>query len=86
MNQESPDSQSRQQPREKTGENNPIVKDFIKVFLLPTLLNKAFLLYFGLNYSSHPDEGYGYGLVASIVFLFFTVGRFLWKYRNVEDP
>ncbi len=66
--------------------NPAVIKDFLKVFIVPVLINKMFMLYFGLNYSSHPGEGYGYGLVATILFLIFTVGRFLWKYRNIEDP
>ncbi len=66
--------------------NETFLKDLIKVFIVPTLFNKVLMLYFGLNYSDHPGEGYGYGLVATILFLFFTVGRFLWKYRNEEDP
>ncbi len=70
----------------KIKSSNATLKDFLKTFLVPTLLNKAFMLYFGLNFSSHPNEGYGYGLVATILFLFFTVGRFLWKYKDVEDP
>ena len=63
-----------------------VLYDFLKVFLFPLLINKVFMLYFGLNYSNYPGEGYGYGLVATILFLFFTIGRFLWKYRNIEDP
>ena len=62
------------------------LRDFLSVFLGPTLINKAFMLYFGLNYSDSPGEGYGYGLVATILFFLFTVGRFLWKYKDVEDP
>jgi hypothetical protein len=58
--------------------NKPFLKDLLKVFLVPTLINKLFMLYFGLNYTEHPGEGYGYGLVASIGFLLFTVGKFLW--------
>jgi hypothetical protein len=69
-----------------SGKPDAVLKDFIKVLIVPLLINKAFMLYFGLNYSSHPDEGYGYGLIATILFLFFTVGRFIWKYRNIEDP
>lgn len=65
---------------------NAVLKDFIKVLIVPMLINKAFMLYFGLNYSNHPGEGYGYGLIATILFLFFTVGRFIWKYKDVEDP
>jgi len=63
-----------------------VIRDFIKVFIFPVLINKFFMFYFGINYALHPDEGYGYGLAASILFLLFTVARFLWKYRNVEDP
>lgn len=66
--------------------NNTIIKDLVKVFLVPTLINKFFMLYFGLNYSNHPGEGYGYGLAATLLFLAFTVGRFLWKYKDIEDP
>jgi len=66
--------------------NNTVIRDFIKVFIFPVLINKFFMFYFGLNYANHPGEGYGYGLAATILFLLFTVGRFLWKYRNVEDP
>lgn len=67
-------------------QSQTVLKDFLKVLLVPLLINKAFMLYFGLNYADHPGEGYGYGLIATILFLFFTVGRFLWKYRNIEDP
>lgn len=62
-----------------------VLKDFILAFLVPTLVNKMFMLYFGLNYSEFPGEGYGYGLIASIVFLVFSLARLVWKYRNVED-
>ena len=66
--------------------SSAVLKDFLKVFLVPVLINKMFMLYFGLNYADQPGEGYGYGLVATILFLIFTVGRFVWKYRNIEDP
>ena len=63
-----------------------VIKDFLKVFLVPMIVNKFFMMYFGLNYSEYPGEGYGYGLAATIFFLLFSVARFLWKYRGVEDP
>lgn len=63
-----------------------VLKDFLKVLLVPLLVNKVFMLYFGINYAARPDEGYGYGLAATVAFLFLTVGRFLWKYRGIEDP
>ncbi len=63
-----------------------VIKDFLGFFLVPTLINKTFMLFFGLNYSSHPGEGYGYGLALTIFFFIFSLGRFLWKYKDVEDP
>lgn len=66
--------------------DNKVFKDFLKVFILPLFVNKAFMLYFGLNYSMYPGDGYGYGLVATIIFFIVTCGRLIWKYRNVEDP
>lgn len=42
--------------------------DFIKVLIIPMLINKMFMLYFGLNYSEFPGEGYGYGLFATMLF------------------
>jgi hypothetical protein len=61
------------------------LKDFLGFFLLPTLMGKAFILYFGLNYTNYPGEGYGYGLAVAISFTVFMVARFLWKYRNYDD-
>lgn len=66
--------------------SNAVLKDFLKVFFMPFLVNKFFMVYFGINYANHRDEGYGYGLVATIIILFITVGRFLWKYKDIQDP
>jgi hypothetical protein len=67
-------------------EGRAVLKDFLKVFLGPILINKMFMLYFGLNYAEYPGEGYGYGLAAAVLVLAVTVGNFLWRYRNIEDP
>jgi hypothetical protein len=61
------------------------LKDFIKSFLMPTLVGKTLVLYFGINYSLSPDEGYGYGLAASIAFTVFGLLMLVWKYRNQEE-
>ncbi|MBX3040001.1 MAG: hypothetical protein KF789_04755 [Bdellovibrionaceae bacterium] len=66
--------------------NKVFLTDLIKVFLIPTLINKTLMLYFGLHYAEYPGDGYGYGLAATICFLIFTMGRFLWKYRHEDDP
>lgn len=59
--------------------------DLIRAFLMPTLFGKSLVLYFGLNYSESPGDGYGYGLVAAIGFTLFMLGLFLWKYRNQSE-
>lgn len=61
------------------------LKDFIKSFLMPTIVGKTLVLYFGINYSMYPDEGYGYGLSASIAFTAFGLLMLVWKYRNHEE-
>ena len=59
--------------------------DFAVSFLFPTLLGKSFMLYFGMYYSRYPGEGYGIGLVVSILFTLTMMGRLFWKYRNYKD-
>ncbi len=73
-------------PEKNKNASNIVVRDFVKTLLFPMLVNKAFMLYFGLNYSSNPGQGYGYGLVLTVVVLFTTIGVFLWKYKDIEDP
>lgn len=63
-----------------------VMKSFLRAFLIPTVFNKLLLLYFGLNYSQYPGEGYGYGLIASIIFLIFSLAYLIWKFRGIEDP
>jgi len=63
-----------------------VLKDFLVVFLGPTIVNKVFMVYFGLQYANYPGDGYGYGLVATIIILFLTMGRLIWKYRHIQDP
>ena len=55
---------------------------YLRVFLVPTLLLKGFLLYFGLNYSNNPGEGYGWGLIIAIVLSLLNFAFFIWKTRN----
>lgn len=62
-----------------------ILKDFLRSFLVPTLVGKAFVLYFGIRQAEYPGEGYGYGLAASICFTVTTLSLFVWKYRHYED-
>lgn len=63
-----------------------VLKDFLRTLIMPMLVNKSFMFYFALNYSNHPDEGYGYGFAITLVILFITLGSFIWKYRHIDDP
>ncbi len=69
---------------EKSPPKNTLAQ-FIRAFLVPTLIGKLFILYFGLNYSEYPGEGYGIGLVISILYTVMMLMLFLWKYRHHED-
>ena len=74
------DDKSQEKPQEaagKTPEPSTELTSFIRAALVPTLIIKALLLFFGLNYSAHPGEGYGWGLVACLVASGFLFGRFL---------
>ena len=62
-----------------------VLGQFIRAFLMPTLIGKLCILYFGLNYSDNPGEGYGYGLAASILFTVTMLALFVWKFRNYEE-
>lgn len=62
-----------------------ILKDFLRSFLVPTLITKAFVLYFGIKYALYPGEGYGYGLVIALAFTVISLTVFAWRYRNYED-
>lgn len=63
-----------------------VINDFLMTLILPLTINKFLMMYFGLNYSEFPGEGFGYGLVATFLFMIFMISRFLWKYRHVSDP
>lgn len=54
--------------------------------VIPNLINKPLLLYFGSKYSEFPGEGWGYGVAGCITYFLVTVAIFLWRYRGVEDP
>ena len=70
---------------EQEKKSQKTIVDFLRSFLMPALVGKSFVYYFGLRYSEYPGEGYGYGLVAAILFTVGTLCLFIWKYRNYED-
>ncbi len=62
-----------------------VLFEFAKSFLVPTLIGKSFVLYFGINYSQYPGEGYGYGLIAAIAITVISLLAFAWKYKDQEE-
>lgn len=58
---------------------------FAKSFLVPTLIGKSLVLYFGINFSQYPGEGYGYGLAIAIAITVFSLVAFAWKYKDQEE-
>ena len=66
-------------------QNRKILTDFLRSFLMPTLIGKSFVLYFGIMLADNPDEGYGYGLAAAMAFTVVTLCLFIWRHRNYVD-
>ena len=61
---------------------DPDAKEFIaflKVAVVPILVLKGFIMYFGLNYSRYPGEGYGYGLALALGVSVTTALVFVWR-------
>ena len=58
---------------------------YMKTFLIPTLLLKGAILYFGIHYSNNPGDGYGYGLVAAICLSLMNFSIFIYKNWSDDD-
>jgi putative effector of murein hydrolase len=59
---------------------------YLKVFIVPTLILKMAILYFGLKYSQYPDEGYGWWLLAAVLLSLVNFGIFLYQnWDETED-
>lgn len=64
---------------------SPKISTFLRIFFLPTIVIKAGIMFFGLNYSMYPGEGYGYGLIICICLTLMNFAYFLWKFRNYSE-
>ena len=60
-------------------------KDLLLALIIPSVFGKTLIVYFGSMYSSEPGAGYGYYLIAALLFTFGNLIRFVWKYRNWKD-
>ncbi len=61
------------------------IKHLLVPFVVPLVIGKTLILYFGLHYADYPGEGYGIGLACAIGFTAFSLFRFAWKYRHYGD-
>lgn len=71
--------------------NDPDLKEFMaygRTFFIPLIVSKTFVMYFGLNYSMYPGEGYGYGLAGAITFTVCNMAYFIYSQskRNSTEP
>ncbi len=83
-----PDPQTSLSKKETTDsekKSQKMMRDFILTLILPMLVNKVFMMYFGMHYALYPGEGYGYGLVVTIFVMLGILGYLIWKYRNYND-
>ncbi len=71
--------------KETKKKQSTLIADLLKSFFMPMLVGKTLVLYFGLNYSMYPGEGYGYGLIAAILLTLYGLFKFLWKYKDKEE-
>ncbi len=53
--------------------------------LLPVLVTKSLMLYFGLHYAMYPGKGYGYGLAAAVGLTFGSFAHFIWVNRHETE-
>lgn len=53
--------------------------------VIPSVLGKTLIFYFGSLYTKFPGDGYGYALSAALFFTAFNLLRFIWKYRDYKD-
>ena len=52
---------------------------YARQLLIPIIVTKSFIMYFGLNYSMYPGEGYGWGLAAAIIGGVCSFSYFIWS-------
>lgn len=78
VNSQSPDQQEILRKKRSEADDKKFF-GYMKVFLVPTLVLKVGILYFGIHYSSEPDVGYGWGLVITIALSLFNFAFFIYK-------
>lgn len=78
-------SLSKKESAESEKKSQKMMRDFILTLILPMLVNKVFMMYFGMHYALYPGEGYGYGLATTIFVMLGILGYLIWKYRNYND-
>lgn len=72
-------------PKNKGDEATREMVAFLRTALVPTLVTKSFILFFGIMYTLYPGEGYGWGLLVSCLFTLATFCYFIWSQSGKEE-
>jgi len=65
----------------KQDPNSKEMAAFLRTALMPMILTKALILFFGIQYSAYPGEGYGWGLVITVSVMLISFAIFIYKNR-----
>lgn len=77
---------SRDNSRDDSRDDAKFIR-YLRTFLVPTFILKTAILYCGIHYASYPGEGYGWGLIFSILLSLCNFGLFIYKnWEEEEDP
>jgi hypothetical protein len=69
--------------------SDPDLTDFlayVRALIMPTIVIKAFVMFFGLNYSMYPGEGYGYGLALALFASVANISYFIYSQSRKKRP
>jgi hypothetical protein len=72
---------------EKPNSGDPDQKEFfafMRTAFVPLIFTKALVLYFGVQYSAYPGEGYGWGLLITISVTLISFAIFIYKNQSAE--
>lgn len=61
-----------------------IGRSFLIRLFIAMVITKTALLFAGSYYSTYPGDGYGYWLIAAVVYTVFSMVYIVWKYRDID--
>lgn len=73
------------QPKKKKTNAEMAPWGFLRAMLLSALFTKPSLYFFGVQYTNNPGEGYGIGLIATVLITFGSYAYLIRKYWHMKD-